>query len=1109
MSRFRWFLAMVLGMLAGTAVAADPPESLPAEATVAGLEVRPTSVEFASRFDYSQLVVTAKLSTGETVDATRLVKSAAPNVARISPTGVVRPTGDGSGEIRLTLGEKSVTIPVKVSGFSAPTAISFVKDVEPAMSKMGCNSGTCHGAAAGKAGFKLSLRGYDPIYDHRALTDDLEGRRFNRAAPERSLMLLKPAGAVPHVGGVTCSPGDPYYELIRAWIADGVKLDLNAVRVASIDIFPKDPTIGRIGQKQQFAVIATYADGSKRDVSSEAFIESSNTEVATVDKTGLLTTIRRGEATMLARYEGVYSASTVIVTGDRSGFTWSAPPRQNWIDELVDAKLQKVKILPSGLCTDAEFIRRVYIDLTGLPPNATEVRAFLDKPVPSQQKRDELIDQLIGSEAFVEHWTNKWADLLQVNRKFLGDPGAIALRSWIRNAIATNMPYDQFAYSILTASGSNVENPPAAYYKILRTPDLVMENTTQLFLAIRFNCNKCHDHPFEKWTQDQYYQLAAYFAQVGLKEDPKFKGQRIGGSAVEGAKPLAEIIEDRPNGDVTHERTGQVTPPKYPYVHAELPTGEKLTRRVQVAKWITAKSNPYFAKSYVNRLWSYLLGTGIIEPVDDIRAGNPPTNPELLDRLTQEFVKSGFDTRKILQTICKSRTYQLSIATNKWNKDDDLNYSHALPRRLPAEVLFDSIHRATGSLSRLPGLPAGARAAQLVDSNVDLPGGFLELFGKPVRESACECERSNTMMLGPVLAMVNGPIVAEAIKDPAGHLTKFTLANKDDKKVIEEIYLSVLNRYPTPSEVAAGIKALAAAGPDHAKMLAEHNTKQAAFDAYSKLLDGKQAAWEEGLKSQKPTAWTVLDPKTFKAKSGATIVKAADQSLLVSGKTATQEEYTVTAEAKIKGITGVRLEALSDPSLPAKGPGRADNGNIVLNEFRVTSSVLGKADDKPKPVKLANPQATFQQDNFPVAAAIDNNPTSGWALSPQLGRDHVAVFSFAQPTTADGVVLTFTLDHRFGTNHNLGKFRLSVTTDKNPKVAATISPEIAKLLDTPVKDRSPADKAKLRQMYLAQDAEYQRLHKDASNPPPADARVLGAQDLVWALINSPAFLFNH
>ena len=1110
-------VAAVLG-LAAPAVAQ---EKLPDGAKILRLEARPAAVKLTTPFTYAQLIVTAHLEGGETADVTRMAKVEPPTNVIVA-AGLVRPKADGSGDIAVSLGGKSVTVPVTVQDSQADYAVSFVRDVEPVLSKLGCNAGTCHGAQQGKNGFKLSLRGYDSLYDYRALTDDLEGRRFNRAAPERSLMLMKPAGAVAHQGGVTMQPNDPNYELLRRWIAQGVKFDPDALRVRSLELFPKNPTVARLGQKQQFAVLATYADGSVRDVTAESFVDSSNTEVATVDKTGLLTAVRRGEATMLARYEGAYAASTAVVMGDRTGFAWEPRPVHNYIDELVDAKLKKVRVQPSPVCDDSEFIRRVHLDLTGLPPSPDEVRKFLADTTDTRARRDALIDRLIGSEAFIEHWTNKWADLLQVNGKFLGGQGAVTFRKWIRDAVATNMPYDQFAHAILTANGSNVENPPASYYKVLRTPDAVMENTTQLFLAIRFNCNKCHDHPFERWTQDQYYQFAAFFAQVERKEDPKFKGQKIGGTAVEGAVPLVEQVTEGKGVFTKHERVETVaTPPKFPYpVSVELPPPSE-GRRAQAAKWVTSSANPYFARSYANRVWSYLLGVGVIEPIDDIRAGNPPTNPELLDRLTAEFVESKFDTRSLIKTICKSRTYQLSIATNKWNRDDDINYSHAVARRLSAEALYDSIHAVTGSVSKLPGLPPGSRAAQLPDSNVNLPGGFLELFGKPVRESACECERSGGMNLGPILAMVNGPIVADAIKDPNNRINKLAVAEKDDKKVVEQIYLSVLNRRPTAKELEAGAKAIEAAGADHAALVAENQKRVAAFEAYRATLDTRQKAYEDMLRAQKPTEWVTLDVSKAESKQGATpavgkggakLTVGDDGSIFASGPTALVDIYTVTGSAKLKGpATAVRLEALADASLPGKGPGRAENGNFVLHEFKVATRPLGKSDAKPKNLPLSGAQATTEQAGFAVAGAIDNNPATWWAIAPNFGKNQAALFRVQPPAAVpkDGIEFVVTLDQRHPDNHKLGKFRLSVTADPNPKLASPLTPEQIAVLGTPAEERTPAQSAKLRADYLAQDKEYQRLEAEAKDAPPADARVLGAQDLVWALINNPAFLFNH
>ncbi len=1104
----RW-LAAVLG-LALSAGAAGAQEKLPPGAKVVRLEAAPTAVTLKHPFEYAQVLLTATLSTGDRVDVTRLAKLDATAAVKVSPTGLVRPVVDGAGQLRFTVDSQAVTLPVKVTGQKAKYEVSFVRDVMPDMSKLGCNAGTCHGAQSGKNGFKLSLRGYDPLFDHRALTDDLEGRRFNRAAPDMSLMLLKPAGAVPHVGGALMKPGEPAYELLRLWIAEGAKIDLDSPRVRSIDVFPKNPTVPLPGMKQQVAVLATYTDGKVRDVTAEAFVESSNTEVATADKAGLLTAVRRGELAIMARFEGAYAATTLVVMGDRAGFAWKPAPEHNYVDGLVHEKLRQVKVLPSDLCGDEDFVRRVFIDLTGLPPSGDEVKKFLADTRAARVKRDELIDRLIGSADFIEHWTNKWADLLQVNRKFLGEQGARALRDYIRKSVADNVPYDKFVRGILTASGSTLDNPAAAYWKILRNPQDAMENTTQLFLAVRFNCNKCHDHPFERWTQDQYYNLAAYFTQVGRAEDPRYKGQRLPGTDVEGGKPVVEVISDTNAGEIKHDRTGAVSPPKFPYTHKDLPP-EKANRRAALAHWLASKENPYFAKSYVNRVWSYLLGVGIIEPVDDIRAGNPPSNPKLLDKLTDEFVKGGFNARELMRTICKSRVYQHSIVTNKWNADDEINYAHAVARRLPAEVLFDAIHRATGSAAKLPGLPAGSRAAQLLDSNVELPGAFLKVFGKPPRESACECERSKGMTMEPVLNLVNGPIVAEALKDPNNLINQLVAKQKDDAKVVEELYLSILSRRPTKEDLALGVQALRGGAADHARLVAEHNRRKAALDAHEKTLPAKQLAWEQKLKDV--PVWTVLDVAEAKSKGKAVLKKQPDGSLLASGPNPTPEVYTVTATTPLKQITGIRLEVLPDSSLPASGPGRAPNGNFVLNELKVQAKPADNATAKDRPVPLQRAQATFAQDAWAVGGAIDANVASGWAVAPRFGQAHTAIFEVkGQPVVdANGTKLTFVLDQRFpGRDHNIGKFRLSVTTSKQPLSLGGPPGPIAEALAIEPAKRTPQHTAVLTNYFRGQDKELARLQGElaeiGSVPEP---RQLGAQDLAWALINTKEFLFNH
>ena len=1099
----RWLntgLFLLLCSLAPVAAAdKSERESLPRELKVISLEVFPEKVELNNPFAYRQLIMTGTLKTGESVDLTRMVTlESNPSSVTVSENGLVRPLENGSEQLTFRFGKFRVQLPVMVSNLEAPRPVSFVQDVQPLLSKLGCNAGTCHGSRTGKNGFKLSLRGYDPLYDHRALTDDIGGRRFNRAAPGQSLMLLKSTGATPHVGGAVMTDGNRDYQLLHGWISSGTKLDLESPRVASIQVFPMNPVVPRAGMKQQMAVMATYTDGSVRDVTTVAFIESGDIELIDADKSGLLTLMRRGEAPVLVRYEGAYSATTLTVMGDRSGFNWKEPKQFNYIDSHVYAKLQRVKVIPSEICTEESFIRRVFIDLTGLPPTADQVRSFLENERPSRQKRKELIDSLIGSKEYVEHWTNKWADLLQVNRKFLGEEGSIALRNWIKHSIATNKPYNQMAHEVLTASGSTIDNPPAAYFKILRDPAALMENTTHLFLAVRFNCNKCHDHPFERWTQDQYYYLAAYFAQVGRKEDSTFAGKKIGGTAVEGAKPLVEVIFDTGSGEVTHDRTGEVTPPSFPYNHTDQ-LSDSASRRDQLAHWITSPQNQYFARSYVNRLWGYLFGPGIIEPIDDIRAGNPPSNPELLDALTRDFIESGFDVQHMLRVICNSRTYQHSLSVNRWNDDDRINYSHSLPRRLPAEVLFDAIHLATGSEIKIPGVPAGFRAAELPDAGIKVP--FLDDFGRPARESACECDRTTGMVLGPVMKLINGPTVANAIADPANALTRLEAEIKDDKQLIDEVFLRFLARYPTRQEQELGISALHDTGDELGEL------KQQLLE-YEQGVPAKQATWEKNMLAV--TNWQPVEFVELGGSSTSTLTAQDDGSILATG-TSVKGTYELTLKTPLENITGLRLEALADPSLPSGGPGRAPNGNFVLAELALTAAPLSDL-EKSAPLKLQKATATFSQATYEISKAIDGNLGTGWAIAPQAAKSQTAILETAADQSHEGgSQLKVTMTFQFDDKHLLGKFRLSVTDSPRPLKSQSIAGDLAELLTIPAADRNDEQKTSLREMYKKTDMTWQELSAQFTEMEDLlkNQRLVGLQDLAWALINNPSFLFNR
>jgi hypothetical protein len=786
--RFRSASFCLTIVLASSALSAQDAPS------VVKIQAYPERLILSNVRDSRGVLVTGQTADGKTVDLTDVaVRTAGGPQIQVDRDGYVVPVAIGATELTVTAAGQTVKVPVEVKDVS-PIPIDFIRDVEPFMAKVGCNMGTCHGAQQGRKGFKLSLRGYDPVYDYRALVDDVSGRRFNRANPSDSLMLLKPTQGVPHEGGFLFDEESRAYKVIHQWIAEGCKFS-EATRPVKLEVFPVNPILDRSGSKQQMQVVAQFADGTSRDVTRDAVFESSNFEVATVSGAGQVKAVRRGETSILVRYEGTYASNTLLVLGTREGYAWKESPEFNFVDTHVNNKLKRLKIQSADLCTDAEFLRRVSLDLTGLPATGEQTKAFLNDPRESRVKRLAKIDELLDSPDYVDHWTLKWSDLLLSNRKFINEQGVWAFRNWIREEIATNRPYNEFVYDLMTASGSTLENPPANYYRIAREPRELMENMTQVFVGTRFVCAQCHDHPFEKWTQTQYYQLSAFFGGVGRKG---------------GRKGEEEVIYDmRSPAAVIHVGTGQPAPATFPFpvegadLSSEVP-------RVKLARWLTAKDNPYFAKSLVNRYWSYLNGKGIIDPVDDIRLSNPATNPELLDALTADFIAHGFDLKHLLRTITSSHTYQRTFATSHWNEDDDVNYSHATPRRLAAEQLFDAIMTATGAPTNLPGVPGGFHASQLPDSAASV--AFLDMFGRAPRESPCECERSSEVSLAQTLTLINGPTISEAIVHPQGLISRLIAAKAEPRQMVDEIYLSVFNRMPSDAERQQGEKYLAENG---------------------------------------------------------------------------------------------------------------------------------------------------------------------------------------------------------------------------------------------------------------------------------------------------------
>jgi hypothetical protein len=690
-----------------------------------------------------------------------------------------------------------LAVSLAVSSLAAEEQVTFLRDVAPIINKAGCTQGACHGAAKGKNGFKLSLRGYDPRFDYEALLYDLSARRFNRADPGQSLMLLKPTMEVAHGGGLRFEKNSDYYKIIYKWIAEGVPFgDPAKDSVAEMRVEPKEVFLQKPGEMASLKVTVKFADGQSRDVTREANIESNVPTVAPVDvKSASVNGERIGEATLMVRYQGKFSMIPVTVLNPKEGFAWKALPQYNFVDQKIDAKLEKLHIQPSPLADDATFLRRVSLDLTGEIPTAAAIRAFVADTTPTHEKRARMIDQLIASPAYVDHWTVKWGDLLQSNRKYLGEKGVYEFQDWIRQSIASNKPYDKWVHEMLTARGSSYDNPAANYFRVTREAKPTMEKTTQVFLGVRMVCTQCHDHPFERWTQNQYYQMSAFFSAVGLRA-----GYEVG----------EEIVYDqRADYEMKHPKTGRVVKPVFIVsLNNPAPIPDDQRRRDALADWVTSKDNPFFAQAIANRIWSYFLGRGIIDPVDDIRASNPPANPALLEALTKDVIDHNFDLQHLMRTIANSRAYQTSFVPNEWNAKDRDNFSRAYPRRLTAEELMDAVSTAAGARPDFPGTPEDTDAQQIVDPHVG-EEGFLDVFGRPVRETSCECERRSDFSLPQALNLVNGATISDAVADPKGRVAKLVLSGKDDKAIVEELYLAALGRFPTAPESERGVKYLA------------------------------------------------------------------------------------------------------------------------------------------------------------------------------------------------------------------------------------------------------------------------------------------------------------
>ena len=720
---------------------------------------------------------------GLSFDSTRTAeyRSKDSGVASVSPDGVVRGVSDGQTVVEISANGQTRSIPVVVREAAAKRHVHFENDVLPILSRFGCNTSGCHGKAEGQNGFKLSIFGFDPQADLAALTQEGRGRRTNRTIPENSLVLRKASGGMPHGGGIRIRRNSPEFRVLRDWIKDGAAAgDADSATLVSIQVVPSDARMA-METGQQLQVSARFSDGQKTDVTHLAKFQTNSEALATVDDFGLVTTgDSPGEAAIMASYLGEVDAFRAIVPQPQpdSGAEFPQQPVLNFIDSLVDDKLRKLNIHPAGLCSDSDFLRRAFLDIIGTLPTATEAREFL--AASSRNKRAELVDSLLHRKEYADFQALKWSDVLRVDRLTLGHKQAYTYYRWIREAFARNRRFDEFARDAITATGSLTKNPAANLFKVAKKPGEAASTVSQVFMGVRIECAQCHHHPFDQWSQRDYYGMEAFFTQVNFKSTPS-----------------GQVLLPNKATKTKHPRTGDIV-----QAHAllqdepsETPDGD---RRRLFADWLTADDNKWFARNIVNRVWAQLMGRGIVSPVDDFRLTNPPTNPGLLDALAKHFVESGFDLHQLIRTITASRTYQLVTTPSAMNEQDEQNYSRALFKRLDAEVRFDMICQVTGSSEKFDGMPVGYRAIELWDSQV--PHYFLSLFGRPVRATACECERAAQPSVGQVLHVLNSPQIHEKLSSDAGKPAMLEESIRDNEKLVEEIYLMFYSRFPTTDE---------------------------------------------------------------------------------------------------------------------------------------------------------------------------------------------------------------------------------------------------------------------------------------------------------------------
>ena len=734
-----------------------------------------------------QLVVTGEYDSGQRNDLTRDVvyESSPAGVVSTTSSGQVMPLANGRAEIKVNHATGiSSSVSVVVEGWDEDPLINFSNRIAPIFTKLSCNGGGCHGKSGGQNGFRLSLLGFEPAEDYEYLLKEARGRRLSVATPDQSLLLLKMTGRTPHGGGQWMEVSDPAYRLIHRWIAQGAPFgDPEAAKITSIDVFP-EVRVMPTGGKQQLVVVAHYTDGSSADVTALAQYDTNVAGMAEVSDRGEVEILEQtGDVAVMIRYQSQVAVFRATIPLGAS--VDELPPTRNFVDDLVFKKLKLLGMPPSGVCTDEDFLRRVTIDLAGRLPTLEEVESFLGDT--SSDKRDRWIETLLASRAYADYFANKWTVILRNKRNDSESRrGTYAFHHWVRRSLHRNLPYDEFVRGIITASGEIGVNPPVTWYREVNEINEQVEDTAQLFLGLRIKCARCHHHPFERWSRRDYHSFAAFFSRVGRKP---------------GAQPGEErIFHQRGVATAVNPKDGETISPAGLGAQS-LELAPETDPRHALVDWMISSDNPYFAPTLVNRYWKHFFSRGLVDPEDDIRETNPATNPELLDALARQFIDTGFDIKGLIRTICQSSTYQLSSDPNRFNVEDKQNYSRYYPRRLPAEVLLDSIDQVTGVVTQFDGMPSGTRAVQLPDSGFDVY--FLKVFGRPKSDSVCECERVDDASLAQSLHLINSADLLGKMSADSGRAAGLAGDNqREHSQKIEELFVTALSRRPTTEEVA-------------------------------------------------------------------------------------------------------------------------------------------------------------------------------------------------------------------------------------------------------------------------------------------------------------------